>query len=147
MIYLYEDNTFAHAKFDALPVISCAEYAPQYTTVSLFHNMILGSVDTPLPRIQFTLKNFNAMYHMFGVVNKMQFLDETKKVFYTGSLIQQIIEEDPMNRGLMIIDTDAHNVSFHPIKNVYRKMNLIVNTIGRVKNYYETPSMWVSGQE
>jgi hypothetical protein len=145
MIYLYEDITFAHTKFDALPVISCAEYAPQYTTVSLFHGMTLGSVDTPLPRIQFTLKDFNATYRMFGAVNKMQFLDETKKAFYTGSLIQQTIEEDPMNHGLMIIDTDAHNVLFHPIKNVYCKMNLIVNTIGRTENYYETPSMRISG--
>ena len=136
-VYLYGNIAFGHTKFTSSTVTPCSKYKKKYTTIGLFHGIINGSKfdNDYIARSQFSMKDFKDYdFCAFGDLHKHQWLNKKCTAFYSGSLIQQKINEGP-HHGIVQLDVLKGKCEFIEIQNDYKQLDITLDDNGNITNY------------
>lgn len=106
--------------------------------IGLYHGTVAGSVTESGHEMENTTNNryFNQSdfdcydFTLLGDIHKHQYLNKNKTIIYAGSLIQQTRAESYNNKGFELVDLLKGKTKFHPIKNKFGMVNVIIEADG-----------------
>jgi len=97
-------------------------------SVGLYHGMINGCIfdnGMVVSGNKYNVKDFdNYDYVLLGDIHKHQYMDDKKRIAYSGSLVQQNFGEDYRGHGYIIWDLESGNSQFIEINSDYGFYNI-----------------------
>lgn len=116
------DEKLITAKKITRELWSTLKYKNKYR-LALYHGAVHASeldVGFRMNREELTVRDFDGYdYVMLGDIHKFQYLDESKRIAYAGSLIQQSHGEKMTGHGVLKWDLLMGSSEFHEIPNNY----------------------------